>query len=101
MRATLASLNGAGKDFPALRPLKKGNKTMKKLTRFFATCVVVLAISAATSAGELQTPGAPAPQPTPSSIQIQGLPSLDPAAGTLDAVLGSVELLATWFLNSF
>ena len=76
---------------------------MKKLTRFFAACVVVVAISAATSAGELQTPGAPAAQPTPTPGQspTPGTPSLDPSSPTLDAVLESVELMATWFLNSF
>jgi hypothetical protein len=104
MRATLASLNGAGKKFPALTPSKKGINNMKKLTRFFATYVLVLAVSAVTFAGEIQTPGAPAPQPTPTpeEIHAQGLPGVDPsAAGMFDAVVESAELMATWFLNSF
>lgn len=104
MRATLASLDGAGKKFPALTPLKKGINNMKKLTRFFAPYVLVLAISAVTFAGEMQTPGAapPQPTPTPEEIQTAGVPSVDPsAAGIFDAVVGSAELMATWFLNSF
>jgi hypothetical protein len=76
---------------------------MKKLARFFATCVVVLALSAVTFAGEMQTPGAPQqPPPPPEEISTPSLPSTDTSATwTFDAVAGSSELLATWFLNSF
>ena len=74
---------------------------MKKLTRFFGACLLVLAMSAVTLAGEVQTPGAPQQTPVPGEIHTPGLPSVDPAAGTFDAVVESAELLATWFLNSF
>jgi hypothetical protein len=102
MRATLASLNGAGKRFPALTRSKKGKFTMKKLSRFFVTCLLVLAISAVTFAGETQTPGSPQQTPAPGEMQTPGTPSVDPsAAETFDLVVEQVELVANWFLNSF
>lgn len=74
---------------------------MKKLTRFFGTCLLVLAISAVTFAGEIQTPGAPQQTPAPAASPTPGLPSVDTAPEIFDAVMESAELLATWFLNSF
>lgn len=40
---------------------------MKKLRLFLATCVVTLCLANAVSAGEILTPGAPAPPPPPSA----------------------------------
>lgn len=74
---------------------------MKKMTRFFGTSLLVVAMSAVTLAGEVQTPGAPQHMTLPGEVPTPGLTSADPSAGTFDAVVGSAELLATWFLNSF
>jgi hypothetical protein len=75
---------------------------MKKLTHLFATCLLVLSLSAFAFAGETQGPSSPQPPP-PGETQGPGMvvqsPTEDPADASFDALGEATELMTRWFLN--
>jgi hypothetical protein len=75
---------------------------MKKLTNLFATCLLVLSLSAFAFAGETQGPSSPQPPPPGEtqgpSIVVQS-PSENLADASIDALRAATELVARWFLN--
>ena len=77
---------------------------MSRLTRFFATTLLVLSMSAFAAAGDMQGPGAPEPPP-PGDMQGPGAPgsSATTLGGNLssdvEAIIEGSKFLGRWVFN--